>query len=345
MKELEIIHQQLFSDISRLIEESRRRVAISVNAEITQLYWDIGKSINDRILQGKRAEYGKEIIKTLSQELTIEYGPGWGEKHLRHCLHFVETFPEREIVYSLCRQLSWSHFRIIMYLDNQLQRSFYTEMARIERWSVRLLQNRVNSMLYERTIVSKQPEETIKQELNQLRNEQSLSPDLIFKDPYVLDFLGLTDIYSEKGLESSIIAELQRFIIELGSDFAFLARQKRITIDNRDYKIDLLFFHRRLKSMIVVELKLGEFEAGYKGQMELYLSWLEKYEMIDGENPPIGLILCTGKNSEHIELLRLHQSNIKVSEYLTILPSKELLLEKFHRAVEIARNNVKNNVL
>jgi hypothetical protein len=163
---------------------------------------------------------------------------------------------------------------------------------------------------------------------------------LVFRDPYVLDFLGLSDCYSEKDLETSIVAELQRFIIEMGSDFAFMARQKRITIDNRDYYIDLLFYHRRLKCLVVIDLKIGEFEAGYKGQMELYLRYLEKHEQIEGENTPIGLILCTGKNEEHVELMQLDKSNIRVADYLTALSSQKVLQEKLHKAVEIAKNRM-----
>ena len=197
-------------------------------------------------------------------------------------------------------------------------------------------------MLYERTAISKKPEETIKQDLRKLQQDNQLSPDLVFRDPYLLDFLGLADTYSEKDLESTILAEMQRFITEMGSDFAFMARQKRITIDNRDYKIDLLFYHRRLKCLIAIDLKLGEFEAGHKGQMELYLRYLEKYEQVEGENTPIGLILCTGKNEEHVELMQLDKSNIRVAEYLTLLPSKAILQEKLHKAVEIARNSMMN---
>jgi predicted nuclease of restriction endonuclease-like (RecB) superfamily len=213
-------------------------------------------------------------------------------------------------------------------------------MTKYEHWSVRQLQERIKSLLFERTAISKKPEETIKRDLEQLKTKHSVSSDLVFRDPYILDFLGLSDNYSEKDLESTILAELQQFIIELGNDFAFLARQKRITIDNKDYYIDLLFYHRRLKSLVAIDLKIGEFEAGYKGQMELYLRYLEKYETIEGENLPIGLILCTGKNEEHIELMQLDKSNIKVAEYLTILPPKELLQEKLHKAIEIAKNKL-----
>src|SRR5690606_14132389 len=221
-----------------------------------------------------------------------------------------------------------------------LKRDFYIEMCKLEKWSVRTFQDRIQSMLYERTAISKKPEQTIASDLKLLKSQQRLSPDLVFRDPYFLDFLGLSDMYSEKDLETSIIVELQRFIIELGSDFAFLARQKRISIDNRDYYIDLLFYHRRLKCLVAIDLKLGEFEAAYKGQMELYLRYLEKYERVEGENMPIGLILCTGKNEEHIELMQLDRSNIRVADYLTELPPQSVLRDKLHKAIEIARQKL-----
>ena len=240
----------------------------------------------------------------------------------------------------LCAQLSWSHLRLLLGIDDPLKRDFYIEMGRQEHWSVRQLQERIGSMLFERTAISKKPEETIAQELQLMRQEGHLSPDMAFRDPYLLNFLGLADSYSEKDLESAILAELQHFIIELGNDFAFMARQKRITIDNRDYRIDLLFFHRRLKCLVAIDLKIGEFEAAYKGQMELYLRYLEKYEQMDGENSPIGLILCTGKNDEHVELMRLDQSNIRVADYLTVLPPRETLEAKLHQSIALARQRM-----
>jgi len=329
------------NEIKSLIEQSKNQLAVAVNATITTLYWNIGKKINDEILKEQRAEYGKQIVATLSKQLSGEYGNGWSEKQLRHCLRFAETIQDEQIVSAVRTQLSWTHIKSIIYLEDELKRMFYIEMCKIEKWSTRTLQERINSMLYERTAISKKPEETIKNELQHLNETNQITPDLVFRDPYFLDFLGLKDTYSEKDLESAIIAELQRFISELGSDFAFLARQKRLMIDNRDYYIDLLFFHRRLKCLIVIDLKIGEFDAANKGEMELYLGYLEKHEMIEGENYPIGLILCSGKNPEHIELLQLHKSNIKVADYLTILPSKEILLDRLHKAITIAQNQLK----
>lgn len=327
----------LLADVRQMIDAARLRVASAVNAELTQLCWQIGNRVNVELLQGQRAEYGKQVIAELAKQLTIEFGKGWSERQLRYCLRVAEVFPDAQILHTLCSELSWSHLRLIIQIDEPLKRDFYIEICRVEHWSVRQLQERINSMLFERTAISKKPEETIRQDLAQLRNQGRQSADLTFRDPYVLDFLGLSDSYSEKDLETAILAELQRFICELGSDFAFIARQKRITIDTRDYYIDLLFYHRRLRRLIAIDLKVGEFEAAHKGQMELYLRYLEKHEQIEGEATPIGLILCTGKNHEHIELLQLEQSNIRVADYLTQLPTREVLQAKLHQSIELAK--------
>ncbi len=334
-------NKNIFSEIKSLIEQSRQQVGVTVNAAITLLYWQVGKRISEEIIKEKRAEYGKQVLATLSAQLTAEYGNGWSKRHLHHCLRFAEVFPDIQIVHTVCTQLSWSHLRLIASMEDELRRSFYIEMCKLEKWSFRTFQERINSMLYERTAISKKPGETIKNELQQLSDAGQISPDLVFRDPYFLDFLGLKDTYSEKDLETAIIAELQRFITELGTDFAFLARQKRLMIDHRDYFIDLLFYHRRLKCLVAIDLKIGEFDAAYKGEMELYLGYLEKYESVEGENPPIGLILCSGKNPEHVELMQLHKSNIKIADYFTILPSKEVLLNKLHQAIEIAKNSLR----
>ena len=333
-------NKALFQNIRQLIEESRQQLAVAVNATMSMLYWKIGKTINAEVERYTGEIYGKQIVATLWRQLTIEYGTSFSEKNLRRMMQFAEVFPDEKIVVPLIRQLSWTHILVLIPLGDPIKREFYIEMCKLEKWSVRTFRERINSMLYERTAISKKPELTIKNELESLKNDKQLSPDLVFRDPYFLDFLGLKDTYSEKDLETAIVAELQRFIIELGSDFAFLARQKRITIDNRDYKIDLLFFHRRLKCLVAIDLKLGEFEAAFKGQMELYLHYLAKYEQMEGENQPIGLILCTGKNEEHIELMQLDQSSIKVAEYLTVLPDKKILQQKLHQAIEIAKNRL-----
>ena len=330
----------LIGDIRSLIETARQNVAVAVNAGLTILYWQIGSRIRQDILKKKRADYGEEIISTLSIQLTVEYGRGFSKRNLFNMIRFAEVFPDTRIVHALSAQLTWTHFREIIYIDNSLQRDFYAEMCRIERWSTRTLKSKIQGMLYERTAISKKPDDLIQQEIVDLRQEDKLTPDLVFRDPYFLDFLGLKDTFSEKDLETAILREMESFILEFGVGFSFVARQKRITVDNEDYYLDLLFFHRKLKRLIAIELKLGKFKAAYKGQMELYLRWLEKYEKEPDEETPLGLILCAGKTSEQIELLQLDKSGIKVAEYMTELPNRELLERKLHKAVELARKRL-----
>ncbi|MCB0823612.1 MAG: DUF1016 family protein [Bacteroidales bacterium] len=330
----------LFSEIKLLIEEARQTVAVAVNAATTILYWNIGKRVNNEILRNRRAEYGKEVVKTLSNELTQEFGKGWSEKHLRHCLRFAETFPDKEILYALSRQLSWTHFRTVIYLDDEIKREFYIQMTRVENWNTRTLNEKIDSMLFERTAISRKPEELIKKELKKLKEENKLSPDLVFRDPYFLNFLGLEDNYNEKSLEEAILKELEKFILELGQGFTFVERQKRMLIYGDSFKLDLLFYHRKLKRLVAVDLKLDRFKAQYKGQMELYLRYLEKFEAEKEENSPIGLILCAEGSKEQIELLQLEESGIRVAEYLVELPPKELLQKKLHKVIELERKRL-----
>jgi predicted nuclease of restriction endonuclease-like (RecB) superfamily len=252
-------------------------------------------------------------------------------------IQFYKAFPDPEIVSTLSRQFTWSHFIELIMLKPDLKRDFYAEMCRIERWSVRKLREKIDGMLYERTAISKKPEEVIRMEIEALRKEDLLTPSLVLKDPYLLDFLELRDAYSEKDLESAILREIEKFILELGSDFSFIARQKRITIGDEDYYIDLLFFNRALRRLVVLELKMGKFKAADKGQMELYLRWLDKYERKNEEESPLGIILCTNKNHEQVELLQLAHNGIHVAEFLTELPPPEVFEKKFQKAVEHAK--------
>jgi predicted nuclease of restriction endonuclease-like (RecB) superfamily len=337
--DLDIIRSEagLAADVRAMIEQTREAVARTVNAGMTLLYWRVGRRIQVEILKNQRAEYGGEILATLSQELTAEFGKGFSYSALTRMLRFAENFPEASIVATLSLQLGWSHFKEIIPLKDELQREFYAEMCRVERWSVRTLRAKIDSMLFERTAISKKPEELARAEVAALRGEDKLTPDLVFRDPYLLDFLGLKDRYLEKDLEDAILRELETFLLELGGGFAFLGRQTRIQIDSDDFYLDLLFYHRGLKRLIAIDLKLGDFKAEYKGQMELYLRWLAKHEQQPGEGPPLGLILCAGKKTEQIELLELDQSGIHVAEYLTALPPRELLQRKLHAAIEISR--------
>ena len=334
----QVTSRELFNDIRRMIEETRSAVAVTVNVGLTILYWRIGKRIAQDILKGKRAEYGQEIVSTVSAQLVPEFGTGFGVRNLFRMIKFAEIFPDQKIVSTLSTQLSWSHFVEIISLKDELQRNFYAEMCRIEQWSVRTLREKISGMLFERTALSRKPAELAKQELDLLREEDKLTPDLVFRDPYLLDFLNLKDTYSEQDLEAAILREIESFLLELGYGFTFVARQKRMVIDNQDFYLDLLFFHRKLKRLVAVELKLDRFKAAFKGQMELYLRWLEKHEMEAGEASPLGLILCAEGNRETIELLRLDASGIHVAEYMTELPPREDLKKKLHLAIQLARS-------
>jgi predicted nuclease of restriction endonuclease-like (RecB) superfamily len=327
----------LATDLRELILSARQTVARGVNAALVILHWQMGRRIHADILNAKRAEYGEEIVATVSRQLSAEFGRGFAEKNLRRMIQLAETFPDEKIVATLSAQLGWSHFVELLPLKKHLQRDFYAEMCRVECWSVRMLRQKIGGMLYERTALSKKPAKLAALELQKLREEDKLTPDLVFRDPYLLDFLGLKGAYSEKDLETAILRDLEAFLVELGSDFAFLARQKRITVDGEDFYLDLLFYHRRLRRLVVIDLKLGKFAPADVGQMEFYLRWLKKHEMRPGEDEPLGLILCAEKSDERIELFELAKRGIRVGEYLTELPPKEQLEQKLHEAVRLAQ--------
>lgn len=331
---------QLLSDLRVLIATSRQQVAQTVNSALVLLYWQVGQRIRKDILKEKRADYGEQIVHAVSAQLSTEFGSGFGKRNLFNMVRFAEVFPDLEIVHALSAQLGWTHLRQIIYLKKPLQREFYAEMCRVERWSTRALADKIGGMLYERTAISRKPAQLAKQELQQLRDEDRITPDLVFRDPYLLDFLGLRDTFSEKDIETAILRELQRFLSELGTDFAFIARQKRIVIGNDDHYIDLLFYHRRLRRLVVIDLKLGKFQAGDKGQMELYLRWLAKHEQQPHEDAPIGLILCAEKSTEYVELLELEHTGIRVAEYLTELPPQAVLQRKLHDAIRLASESL-----
>jgi predicted nuclease of restriction endonuclease-like (RecB) superfamily len=330
---------QLFSDICGLIDGARKRLATTANAEICITNWQIGKRIKEDVLFNQRAEYGKQVLKNLSVNLSEKYGSGWGYEKLKHCVRSAYLFSEDDIRYAVSTQLSWTHLRSLMSIDDELKRSFYLEMCRIEHWDTRTLNEKIDALLYERTALSKKPELVIKQEIEQLKETNTFTPDLVFRNSYFFDMLGLTDVYSEKNLEDAILVQLQSFIRELGSDFAFLDRQKRISVDSVDYYIDLLFYHRGLRRLVAIDLKLGKFKPEHEGQMLLYLRYLNKNERKAGEESPVGLILCSEGNTEHIEYLMLDEGDIKVAQYYTQLPNKQLLKEKLQRAIAIAREH------
>lgn len=276
-------------------------------------------------------------MPTLSAKLVPEYGEGFSARNLARMIHLAEFFPVQKIVTTLSAKLGWSHFVELIQLKDSFQRDFYAEMCRIENWNVRGLRKKIGGMLYERTALSKKPEKLAVLEMKKLKREDKLTPDLVFRDPYFLDFLGLKGAYQEKDVESSILREMESFILELGTGFAFMARQKCMQIGGNDYYLDLLFYHRGLKRLVAIELKLGKFKPEYKGQLELYLRRLEKHEQQPGEDAPLGLILCAGGGHEEIELLQLGKSGIRVAEYMTELPPRKVLEKKLHEAIRLAR--------
>jgi len=293
--------EALLVELRQLIDQARSHVAAVADSAATMLYWHVGNKVRRETLHQARASYGGKIVATLS------------------------------------RELNWSKFRELLPLKQPLEREFYTEMCRIERWSVRTLRERIASQLYLRSAIAKQPESVIASELSQLREGGQVTPDLVFRDPYMLDFLGLPDGYSERDLESAILRDMERFLLELGAGFTFVARQKRISVGADDFYLDLLFYHRHLRRLVAVELKLEKFSPSHKGQMELYLRWLDQNDRAEGEASPIGLILCASADAEQVELMDLDSANIRVAQYLHALPELQVLQTQLHRVVQLAR--------
>lgn len=333
----------IVEDIRHLVETARSRVAVYANSELTLLYWRVGERIRRELLKNKRAEYGRAILPTLSAKLEPLYGEGFSERNLARMGKLVECFPDQQNIRVLAQQLSWSHFVEILSVKNSLAREFYAEMCHIERWSVRVLRNKIGGMLFERTALSRKPDTLIRQELAKLHHGGKVCADLVFRDPYFLDFLGLKGAYQEKDIETAILRELEAFILEIGTGFSFVARQKRMIIGEDDFYLDLLFFHRELRRLVAIELKLGKFKPEYKGQMELYLRWLDKYERNPGEDRPLGLILCASKSDEQVELLELGKSGIRVAEYMIQIPPRAVLENKLHEVIRNATAQFKNN--
>jgi len=300
MNSPDLIGETLLGDIRTLIEDARRRVAQTANCTLTLLHWKLGERIRRELLQGQRAQYGEEILPTLSATLVPEYGKGFSARNLSRMVQFAETFPDEQLVVTLAQELSWSHFIEILPLKQPLEREYYAEMCRVERWSVRTLRERIGSQLYLRTAIAKKPDAVVKADLEQLRASGEMTPDLVLRDPYMLDFLGLSAGYSERDLEAAILREMETFLLEMGSGFCFVARQKRMTVGKDNFYLDLLFYHRHLRRLVAVELKLEAFKPAHTGQMELYLRWLDKYDRATGEEPPIGLILCAGADAEQV---------------------------------------------
>ena len=328
------IEIDLLTELSQLVEQTQQQVIVQNNSSLTLLFWEIGFRINDTILQNKRAEYGKQIVPALSVQLESKYGRNFEEKNLRRMMQFADQFTDREIVVTLSRHLSWSHFLAIIPIKNLEAKLFYANQVSDQLMSVRDLRKQIAAKTFERTAIA-----------NIQTTSSPYNLQYSFKDPYLLDFLNLGNAYLEKDLEQAILYELEKFILELGKGFTFVERQKRMVIDGEDFNLDLLFYHRKLKRLVAIELKLGKFQAKHKGQMELYLRWLDKYEKQEGENTPIGLILCAESSREQIELLEMHKDGIIVAEYWTDLPPKKQFEEKIHSILTEAKEKIERKYL
>ncbi len=331
------ITKNLFNDISKLIEYAKQHVSKEFNTTLVMLNWHIGIRINQEILKNERASYGQNIIINLAKQLQAKYGNGYDKTSLSRMIKFAKLYPTLEIVATMSQQLSWSHLVRIIAIQDELKRNFYTEMCCIEKWDVRSLRGKINELLYERTALAKKPEKLIKQDIDNLHKNKTLTPDFVFRDPCFLTFIGLQQDYTENDLESAILDELIKFLHEFGNDFCFVARQKRMSTEKKDRYLDLLFFHRGMSRLIAIELKTTTFEPAHKGQMEWYLNWLDKNERKPREEKPLGIILCTDKDQEDIEYLELSNNGIHVAQYFTELPPKKLLEDKLKKAIAIAR--------
>ncbi len=331
------ITTELFHDIQDLIESAKRHVAKEFNLTYVLLNWHIGLRINQAILNNDRAEYGKQIVDNLSKQLQHQYGQGYDKTALSRMIKFAKLYPDENIVATLSQQLSWSHVVKLITIPDPIKRDFYAEMCQLEQWDVRTFNKKISGLLYERTALSKKPEKLIKKELESLKKTKTITPDFIFHDPCFLTFTNLKQDYSELDLENAILDELTTFISELGNDFCFVERQKRMSTSKKDRYLDLLFFHRGLRRLIAIELKIGAFEPSHKGQMEWYLNWLDRNLRKKSEERPLGIILCADKDQEDVEYLELNASGIHVAQYLTELPAPEVLEEKLRKAINIAR--------
>ncbi|MDR2717364.1 MAG: PDDEXK nuclease domain-containing protein [Treponema sp.] len=337
----QINENSLFTHVSKIIEKRKYRAYSKANQEAALMFWEVGRYISSVLLGGERAAYGKRIFSTLSRKLAEKYGKSFETENLYRMCQFAKVFSEIKIVSQLAAQLTWSHFCELIRIETEKARMYYAKDATARHLGVRELRNQISRKAYERRKIAN----------SQLR-ETSKVPFNIFKDPYILDTLGLKENFLEADLEKAILTELEAFILEFGHGFTFIERQKRMTMDDDDFTLDLLFYHRILKRLVAIELKIGKFVPQYKGQMEFYLKWLNKYERQDDENEPIGIILCTKASRNQIELLELDKSGIAVAEYWTNLPPKaefekkikEILIEAQER-LERRKSLPKSKVL
>jgi predicted nuclease of restriction endonuclease-like (RecB) superfamily len=353
-------YDSVLTEVVRLLEDSRRASARAVNAVMTATYWEVGRRIVEGEQSGgKRAGYGKELLKRLSSDLTARFGRGFSQRNLEQMRLFylgwrisqtlsAKSHPAETILdgdesssgssLELSRPaparrfpLPWSHYVRLMTVKSEQARGFYEAEALRGGWSVRQLDRQIGSQFYERTALSRNKAAMLRKE-SEARPEDAVSPEEEIKDPFVLEFLGLRDEYSESELEGALISQLENFLLELGGDFAFIGRQRRLRVGDEWYRVDLLFFHRRLRCLVVIDLKLGKLTHADAGQMHLYLNYAREHWTNPGENPPVGLILCAQRDAAvaHYALEGL-PNKVLAAEYRTTLPDEEVLAAEVKR--------------
>ena len=327
--------------IAAIVSEARKQTVVQVNSTLNMMYWRVGKYLIDELHYETYGQYGKRILQSIASQLTEMFGRGFTRTALVRMMNVAQVFTYDEMCATLSHTLTWSHLIELATIDNQAKRLFYQKMCIEQRWSTRQLIRQHDAMLYERTLIAAKPEDEQVALIDNLEPGE-LTPEMVLKSSYVVDFLGLHGYYSEKDLENAILQQLENFILELGQGFAFLERQKRISVDAVDYYIDMLFYHRGLNRLVAIDLKLGKFKPEYKGQMELYLKYLDRYERKPHEELPIGLLLCSEGNTEQVELMMLGEDNIRVAQYLTELPDKQWFVDKLIRSILIAQENQAN---
>ena len=317
-------NSHLVDNIRQTLQEARKSIAHSVNATLVRAYWQVGKHIVEYEQGGaERAKYGKKVINSISKQLVTEFGSGFTPTNLRYMRQFYLSFP---IYHTLCDKLSWSHCRTLLKVQNNDTMLWYLSECVQENWSVRQLDRQINTLFYERMLASRD-KETVKKEI-QHTEPQTLAPREIIRDPYILDFMGIpqSERFLESDFEQMLISKLQHFLLELGKGYSFVARQKRISFDDKHFYIDLVFYNYMARCFVLIDLKTGELTHQDLGQMQMYVNYYTR-EMINSEdNPPVGIVLCADKNDAVVQYtLPENENQIFAAKYYTYLPTKEEL--------------------
>ena len=323
------IEDSIYKEIKSILEQARNKVYKVANSTMVEAYWNIGRVIVEKQGGSNKAEYGTALIKNLSKKMTKEFGKGFTTTNLKYMRQFYLTFQKS---HALSDQLSWTHYRLLMRVENENARNFYIEECIKSNWSTRQLERQITTLFYERLLSSKDKEKVLK-EIYKLEPQIKKAEDII-KDPYVLEFLGLPENtnFLEKNLEQVLIDHLQKFLLELGRGFSFVARQKRITFDGRHFYIDLVFYNYLLKCFVLIDLKVGDLTHQDLGQMQMYVHYFEEEMMNEGDNPPIGIVLCADKSDSIVKYtLSKNETQVFASKYKAYLPSEEELLSEIKK--------------